>query len=125
MKLGNLFNFKDRLSPKCLSQVVYKFSCGDCTITYIGKTTRHLKVRMCEHLGISHITGKPRKFNPKQDTAVKKHLRESGHKCTLDNFSIISRARNNLDLSIKESLLIGKEQPVLNRQVKTYQLALF
>ena len=42
MKLCNLFNFKDKLSPKCLSHVVYKFSCGDCNITYIGKTSRHL-----------------------------------------------------------------------------------
>ena len=80
---------------------------------------------MCEHLGISHITGKPRKFNPNQDTAVKKHLRESGHNCDMSNFRIISNATNDLDLSIKESLLIGKEKPVLNKQVKTFQLALF
>ena len=124
-KLSSLFNFKDKLSPKCLSHVVYKFSCGGCNITYIGKTSRHLKVRMCEHLGISPITGKPRKFHPNQDTAVKKHLRESGHTCDMINFKILSNANNDLDLSIKESLLIGKENPVLNKQVKTFQLLLF
>ena len=73
IKLGNLFNFKDKIPLKCLSHVVYKFTCGECNITYIGKTTRHLKVRMCEHLGISHITKKTRKFNPNQDAAVKKN----------------------------------------------------
>ena len=103
----------------------YKFTCGDCNITYIGKTTRHLKVRMCEHLGISHITGNPRKFNPQQDTAVKKHLRETGHKCDMKNFQILTQAKSDLELLIKESLLIGRERPILNKQVKTYQLSLF
>ena len=125
MKLANLFSFKDKLSHKCLSNVVYKFSCSDCNVTYIGKTTRHLKVRMCEHLGVSHITGKVRKFHPDQDTAIRKHLRESGHNSNMDNFKIISRAKYNFDLTIKESILIGREKPILNKQVKTFQLALF
>ena len=37
---------------------VYKFTCGSCNATYSGKTKRHFKVRICEHLGISALTGK-------------------------------------------------------------------
>ena len=35
-----------------------KFQCGSCNATYYGKTKRRFKVRMCEHLGISALTGK-------------------------------------------------------------------
>ena len=125
IKIGSLFNYKDKISSKSRSHVVYKFTCGDCNVTYIGKTVRHFKVRMCEHLGISHITGKSRKFNPLQDTAVKKHLRETGHKCDFNNFEIINRANSDLELLIKESLLINRHTPFLNKQIKTYKLSLF
>ena len=40
------------------SGIVYKFKCGGCNGTYYGKTKRHFKVRMCEHLGVSALTGK-------------------------------------------------------------------
>ena len=125
IKIGSLFNYKDKISSKSRSHVVYKFTCGDCNVTYIGKTIRHFKVRMCEHLGISHITGKLRKYNPNQDTAIKKHLRDTGHQCSCDNFEIINRANTDLELLIKESLLINKHNPVLNKQIKNYTLSLF
>ena len=125
IKIGSFLNFKDKLSFKVRSFVVYKFTCGECNVTYIGKTKRHLKVRMCEHLGISYITGKPRKFNQNQTTAVREHLRECGHKNDLNNFKILTQAKSDSELIIKESLLIGKEKPPLNKQVKTYQLSLF
>ena len=32
--------------------------CGGCNATYYGKTQRHFKARICEHLGISHLSGK-------------------------------------------------------------------
>ena len=40
-----------------LSGVAYKYKCGGWNATYYGKTKRHFKVRICEHLGISHLTG--------------------------------------------------------------------
>ena len=48
-KIGSFFNFKDIIPFRARSYIVYKFSCGDCDITYIGKTARHLLVRLSEH----------------------------------------------------------------------------
>ena len=49
------------------SNVVYKFLCGNCNVTYYGKTIRHLKVKASEHMGVSALTGKI--SNSQQSTA--------------------------------------------------------
>ena len=41
-----------------LTGLVYKYKCGGCNATYYGNTKRHLKVRIWEYLGISHLTEK-------------------------------------------------------------------
>ena len=41
-----------------LLKLVYKYKCGDCIAAYYGKIKQHFKVRICEYLGISHLTGK-------------------------------------------------------------------
>ena len=62
-KISNFFTFKDKIPSLLRSGIVYKFQCGSCNATYYGKTKRHFKVRMCEHLGISALTGKRVKGN--------------------------------------------------------------
>ena len=57
-KLINFFTFKDKIPIFLRSGIVYKFKCGGCNATYYGKTKRHFKVRMCEHLGVSALTRK-------------------------------------------------------------------
>ena len=52
------FTFKDKIPSFLRSGIVYKFQCGDCNATYYGKTKRHFKVRISEHLGISALSGK-------------------------------------------------------------------
>ena len=56
--VSNFFTFKKRISLFLRSGVVYKFQCGGCNATYYGKTKRHFKVRMFEHLEFSAPTGK-------------------------------------------------------------------
>ena len=68
-KLINFFTFKDKIPIFLRSGIVYKFKCGGCNATYYGKTKRHFKVRMCEHLGVSALTGKRVKGD--NDSAVK------------------------------------------------------
>ena len=57
-KLINFFTFKDKIPVFLGSGIVYKFKCGGCNATCYGKTKRHFKIRMCEHLGVSALTGK-------------------------------------------------------------------
>ena len=52
-KISNFFTFKDKIPSFLRSGIVYKFQCGSCNVTCYGKTKRHFKVRMWEHLGIS------------------------------------------------------------------------
>ena len=124
-KIGNFLNFKDILPFGVRSFVIYKFSCSHCNMTYIGKTTRHLLIRMSEHLGISHRTGKIRKYNPQQTTAIREHIRVCEHSGSFNDFKITSQGKTDYELLIKESLLVGKEKPILNKQIKSFQLALF
>ena len=57
-KLINFFTFKDKIPILLRSGIVYKFKSGGCNATYYGKTERHFKVRMYEHLGVSALTVK-------------------------------------------------------------------
>ena len=72
-RLKTFFHFKDRIPKYLRSGLVYKFKCAGCIATYYGKTKRHFKVRACEHLGISPLTGK-RVSSVFQSTAIKDHL---------------------------------------------------
>ena len=56
-RLSSLFRFKDVIPKELQSHLVYKSSCGNCNVTYYGKTERYLNVRSSEHIGISHLTG--------------------------------------------------------------------
>ena len=126
MKIGSLFKFKDSIPSNIRSLVVYQFTCSSCNATYIGKTKRHHKIRMCEHLGTSYRTGEPTKFNEKTTTAVRDHIRETGHKNNFENFKFLSFGQNNLECLIKEKLLIQKfSPPLINKQVQNFKLSLF
>ena len=52
------FTFKDKLAKMLLSGLTYKYKCGGCNATYYGKTRSSFKARICEYLGISHLTEK-------------------------------------------------------------------
>ena len=124
-KLRNIFSCKDKTPFYTQSLVLYKFLCGCCNVTYVGKTKRHCKIRMCEHLGLSHKTGKNLKYSEAHATVVRSHLEVTKHICDFDSFKIIGHARNDFELLIKESLLINKLKPSLNKQVDSFKLALF
>jgi Uri superfamily endonuclease len=123
LRLSSFFNFKDKMPKALLSKIVYKFSCGSCNASYYGKTFRHFKTRASEHAGISHLTGKSVKNN--NSTAIKDHMLECDHVVTFQDFSAISTAKNNFHLEIKESLLISRDKPILNRNISSLPLYLF
>jgi len=124
-KIRNFFAFKDKVPKNLKSLVLYKFTCSDCNVTYIGKTKRHYQVRFSEHLGISKVTNQPLKYSKLTSTAVRDHIHFCKHKNTSDSFKIIGSARNDYHLKIKESLNILRENPLLNKTVKSFPLHLF
>ena len=122
-KISNFFTFKDKIPSFLRSGIVYKFQCGSCNATYYGKTKRHFKVRMCEHLGISALTGKRVKGD--DDSAIKEHLLFCNHTPEFEDFSILASNNNDFKVTLMESLLINRDHPPLNKNKQSLPLELF
>ena len=41
----------------------------------------------------------------------------NGHKARFDNFSILLKESNGFKLQLKESLLIARDEPILNKNI--------
>ena len=97
--------------------------CSCCNATYYGETKRHLVVRASEHLGITPLTQK-RVKNPKKSSIID-HILLEGHNAIYGDFSILTTECNEFKLHLKESLLIKRDKPELNRTCYTHPLELF
>ena len=122
-KLSNLFRFKDRIPNDLVSAVVYKYTCRRCNSSYYGETDRHLKVRCGEHIGISPLTLK--KTRPSKDSSIRDHLLECDNIPSFDEFTILAHGNKKFLLEIKESLLIKRDKPILNKNISSAVLHLF
>ena len=49
-KIENYFSYKDPIPNDLKSSLVYKFTYASCSSSYIGKTCRHFKPRIEEHI---------------------------------------------------------------------------
>ena len=113
-KIGCMFSAKDKLVNAMKSFVIYRFSCPGCNARYIGETTRHLSVRIDEHL-------------TKMSSHIFKHLEQSQNckpLCDETCFEIIDTANSAFALKIKEAMHIGWEKPNLNVQQMTVQVSI-
>ena len=110
-----MFPFKDRVPHNMRSHIVYKLTCEACTASYIGKTVQNLSDRINRELSGSEYA------------AVEDHTNAFGsnHSFSLNKTEIICSANHNFSLELKESLMIGYEKPVLNRNIKSVPLKLF
>ena len=108
-KLINFFTFKDKIPVFLRSGIVYKFKCSGCNATYYVKTQRHLKVRICEHLGDSALTGKRVKGD--KHSAIKEYHLFCNYSSGFDNFSILANNNNYFKVTLMESLLINRPHP--------------
>ena len=84
---------------------------------------RHLNIRVGEHSGVSPLTGK--KSKTKKTTAIKDHMLFCDHVVSLEDFKILASSNSEFHLKIKESLLISRDKPELNRNEKSLPLYLF
>ena len=118
---GNFF-FKDQTPKDLTVGVACKFQCGLCNESYYGECMRHLNVRIGEHIGISPLTRK--QVKPK-NSSVADHLLLCNHSASYDDFSILTRESKKFLLELKESLLIMRDKPFLNRSITSAPLYLF
>ena len=119
-RFSNLFRFKDSIPKELRSHIVYKFLCINCNMTYYGETAPHLNVRYGEHLSLSALTGK--RVNNNKKSAVKDYCLFFNHVGSFEDFSILTYESNPFKLLIKEALLVSREKPLLNKQVKSIPL---
>ena len=72
-------------------------------------------------MGISHLT-KKRLKNVKQ-SGILDHSLTRNDNINFNDFTILSKRSNNINLLIKEGLLISRDKPILNKAVKSFPLA--
>ena len=103
-KLGSCFSLKDKTPLSLRAGVIYKFTCEvDPHFSYIGKTIRHLGIRINEH--------------KKRLSAIYDHRLGCSCNCDSDNFEILGSDNNDFSLKIMEAIYIKKLNPSLNKQL--------
>ena len=85
----------------------------------------NFKVRICEHVGISHLTGKKVKIDKNKLTAIQEHHFCFNYSPSFEVFSILTRESNDFKLKIMENLLIARDKSVLNKADSSLPLELF
>ena len=114
-KVKNYFSYKDPISHDLKSFLVYKFTCPNCSSSYIGKTCLHFKTRIEEHIK------KHSNFH------IFKHLQSAATCFDSYNslcFKIIDKANPKFNLKIKEALHINRRKSNLNAQQNHLALTL-
>ena len=74
-------------------------------------------------MGISNFTEK--QVKNMKESAVSDHRLQSDCVISFDDFDVLVSDTNNFRLLIKESLLIKRDKPILNRTIKSFPLKLF
>ena len=99
---------KDPILKK--SGVIYRYKCDrvECDEEYIGESSRTFGERFKEH--------------QKDPSPIYDHYNITGHKISIDNFSVEGREDQSLMRTIKEALYIAVNNPSLNRNKGQYHL---
>ena len=119
----SLKDFKDLLPSDLVSGVVYKYTCGRYNSTYYGEIDRHLKVRSGEHIGISPLTFK--KAKPSKESAIHDNPLNCNKLPSFEEFTILTHGNNKFYFGIKDSLLIKRDRPILNKSISSTKSFLF
>ena len=120
MTIGSYLKKRDSLPSAMCSCVIYEFKCSSCGARYQGSTSRWLSHRIQEHRGVSVRTGVP--LSRPSPSAIRDHSHQHDHPFTHQDFKILTKVQNRLDLSITESLYIHKSNPELNNGIVPVQL---
>ena len=105
-----------------VSGVVYKHSCGRWNSIYYGETDRHLKVRSGKHIKISPFTFKKPKSS--KVSSICNHLLICNTP-SFEDFTILANENDRSVIEIKESLIIKRHKPILNKNINSAKFFLF
>ena len=78
---------------------------------------------MCEHLRISALTGKIVKGD--DNSAIKNRLLFCNLATDFEDFSVLAIKNTEFKVTLKESLLINRDHPSLNKNKQSLPLELF
>ena len=106
-RLRNYFCLKDSVHETLWSHLIYKFSCGSCTASCIGKTYRKFKVRASEDQGVFARTGKSVKGT--LSTSARDPMFVCDHNVVHEDFKFLGNESNRNLLELKESLVIKRD----------------
>ena len=67
----------------------------------------------------------PLKVKPFAESLILDHLLFCNHDPSFDDFTILAQGTNKFLLEIKESLLIKRDKPILNKNISSAPLFLF
>ena len=97
---------------------------ADSTLKFINDTRSKIfgNFRIGEHIGISPLTRK--QVKPK-NSFIADHLLLCNHSASYDDFNILMCEKKTFLLELKESLLIMRDKPSLNRNITSAPLYLF
>ena len=114
-KIGSFFNFKTKLSEKCVSNICYLFECSHCSMRYIGCSTRAFNTRVFDHLGKSFRTGNS--LQSPTFSAIRENSHKSNHTFVPSDFKTVAQLQYESEVFIAENLLIDKYKPELNGSI--------
>ena len=114
-KVSSYFTCKDALPSDIKSGVVYKFTCAGCNTSYIGETSRHISIRIADHLGKDKASHVFKHWQEKSDCK---------QKCDSSCFSVLDSAPTDYQRKLKEAMFIQWQKPVLNKQVNHLSLSI-
>ena len=119
-RISNLFNFKDVVNTKLSSHIVYKFICVVATTQLIMVKLK--EISLWELLGILVLHLWLVNFLKRPRNLLFLIMLLYGHKASFDNFSILLKESNLFKLQVKESLLISRDKPILNKNIYFFPL---
>ena len=121
--IGNILCKKERSDSMLRSGVVYKYTCDNCQLSYIGSTVLQLYRRCAQHAGVSFRTNKP--LTKPDHSTIRQHCNSNNHAFNNRNFSILSSDSNSHNLRILESLYISTYKPTLNSYLSSVPLNMY
>ena len=85
--IGSLFSHKDKIPSSMRSNMVYSYNYNQCSDSYYGETSCHLRTCIAEHRGLSYLTGILLTSPPHSN--IRDHALLIGHDISTNSFKII------------------------------------